>query len=229
MALNDLKLPSYIELQQQGHTNVGQADVPRLSAEDMQRLLDYVPCEVLLPAYNNLLDALQAATAANDIGVSVEGMQASNVAEAFARVLDIVKNAQFAAGQIPAGGTVGQVLTKAGAGDFVTEWSDAAGGMSPAVYDPRGIGADAFDAKNATFDDALGYYNAKDVAGALAEAGAKLAAAMLKSGGSFTGAVQGMTAPVDANPQLRNMVVVPAGTDPDTLAVPAGTIICVLK
>ena len=39
MALNDLKLPSYQELQQQGHTNVGQQDVPRLSAEDMQRLL----------------------------------------------------------------------------------------------------------------------------------------------------------------------------------------------
>ena len=229
MTLNDLKLPSYQELQQQGHTNVGQQDVPRLSAEDMQRLLDYVPCEVLLPAYNNLLAALQDAAAGNDIGVSVEGLEASNVAEAMARLLDVVRNAQFAAGQMPAGGAVGQVLTKAGAGDYVTEWRNANGGMSPAVYDPRGIAADAFDAANSTFNNTAGYYTQGDVQTALLEAGAKLATAMLKNGGTFTGAVQGMTAPVDANPQLRNMVVVAAGTDPDTLAVPAGTIICVLK
>ncbi|MBQ9959983.1 MAG: hypothetical protein IJP01_06465 [Oscillospiraceae bacterium] len=229
MALNDLRLPSYQELQQQGHTNVGQQDVPRLSAEDMQRLLDYVPCEVLLPAYNNLLAALQDAAAGNDIGVSVEGLEASNVAEAMARLLDVVRNAQFAAGQMPAGGAVGQVLTKAGAGDYVTEWRNADGGMSPDVYDPRGIAADAFDAANSTFNNTAGYYTQGDVQTALQEAGAKLAAAMLKNGGSFTGVAKAMANPTDAEPQLRNVVVVDAGTDISTLSVTAGTIVMVRK
>ena len=52
---------------------------------------------------------------------------------------------------------------------------------------------------------------------------------MPKSGGTFTDVVQGMTAPVDASPQLRNVVIVDAGTNIDELSVPAGTIVMVRK
>ena len=161
------------------------------------------------------------------VSVSVEGLEASNVAEAMARLLDVVRNAQFAAGQLPAGGTVGQVLTKAGAGDYVTEWRNAEGGMSPAVYDPRGIAADAFNAANSTFNNTAGYYTQGDVQTALQEAGAKLAAAMLKSGGTFTGAA--LDGSSNAGSKLRNIAVKTAAAGVDGETVNTGDIIMVRK
>ena len=89
--------------------------------------------------------------------------------------------------------------------------------------------ADAFDAANSTFNNTAGYYTQGDVQTALQEAGAKLAAALLKNGGSFTGVAKAMANPTDAEPQLRNVVVVDAGTDISTLSVTAGTIVMVRK
>ena len=54
-------------------------------------------------------------------------------------------------------------------------------------------------------------------------------AAMPKSGGSFTGAVTAAENADDVTPQLRNIVVVDAGTDIAALNVAAGTIVMVRK
>ena len=53
--------------------------------------------------------------------------------------------------------------------------------------------------------------------------------AMSKSGGAFTGSAVGMTNPDDSVEQLRNIVVVPADTDLNTLNVSAGTIVMMKK
>ena len=54
-------------------------------------------------------------------------------------------------------------------------------------------------------------------------------AAMPKIGGSFTGAVTAAESTDDVTPQLRNIVVVDAGTDIAALSVTAGTIVMVRK
>ena len=71
-----------------------------------------------------------------------------------------------------------------------------------------------------------------DISSALATATAAESianAAMPKSGGSFTGAVTAAESTDDVTPQLRNIVVVDAGTDISALSVAAGTIIIVRK
>ena len=71
-----------------------------------------------------------------------------------------------------------------------------------------------------------------DISSALASATAAESianAAMPKSGGTFTGSAKAMASPTDAEPQLRNVVVVDAGTDISTLSVTAGTIVMVRK
>lgn len=62
-------------------------------------------------------------------------------------------------------------------------------------------------------------------AGLKAEITAEVNKLMPKAGGSFTGVTKAMASPTDANPQLRNIVVVDAGTDLASLTVPVGTII----
>ena len=71
-----------------------------------------------------------------------------------------------------------------------------------------------------------------DISSALAAAKTAEAianAAMPKSGGSFTGVVTATENTDDATPQLRNIIVVDAGTDISALSVAAGTIVLVRK
>ena len=52
-----------------------------------------------------------------------------------------------------------------------------------------------------------------------------LGGAVTANGGELTGSLVGMTSPDNATPQVRNIIVVDAGTDLSTLDVPIGTIV----
>lgn len=52
-----------------------------------------------------------------------------------------------------------------------------------------------------------------------------LGGAVTANGGELTGSLVGMTSPDNAIPQVRNIIVVDAGTDLSTLDVPVGTIV----
>lgn len=59
----------------EGKGNVGKPDTPGVSASEMQKILDEIPREVLVPFYNNLIDALESKSAASSIGAEVpEGL-----------------------------------------------------------------------------------------------------------------------------------------------------------
>lgn len=58
-----------------GKGNVGRPDTPGVTTAEMQRILDEIPREVIVPALNALIDALGAQDAAENLGaVMPEGL-----------------------------------------------------------------------------------------------------------------------------------------------------------
>lgn len=58
-----------------GKGNVGKPDTPGVSTAEMQRILDEIPREVIVPALNALIDALGAQDSAENLGaVMPEGL-----------------------------------------------------------------------------------------------------------------------------------------------------------
>ena len=165
---------------------------PQYKTPDMQRKFDELVKDVVAPRYNALVEALAEENAAQHIGVKLQGIAAENVAEA----LLFLKNTQSVPAGLPEGGAGGQVLVNAGG---APQWK-------------------ALSAEDIAFADAL--FESGSVAGALLEAGAKLAAAMLKSGGSFTGRVKAATGTTDNNGEIKNARIANAANN----AVLGGTL-----
>lgn len=53
-----------------GKGNVGRPDTPGVTTAEMQRILDEIPREVIVPAFNALVDALNSGTAAGSFGAT---------------------------------------------------------------------------------------------------------------------------------------------------------------
>lgn len=59
----------------QGKGNIGKPDTPGVTTQEMQRIMDEIPREVIVPAFNALIDALLSESAAADSGAEVpEGL-----------------------------------------------------------------------------------------------------------------------------------------------------------
>lgn len=56
-----------------GKGNVGKPDTPGVSTAEMQRILDEIPREVIVPAFNALGDQLEASDAAVQLGAAIPG------------------------------------------------------------------------------------------------------------------------------------------------------------
>lgn len=54
-----------------GKGNVGRPDTPGVDTAEMQRILDEIPREIIVPAFNALVDALNEGTGADGITVTV--------------------------------------------------------------------------------------------------------------------------------------------------------------
>ena len=52
----------------QGKGNLGRPDTPGVDTTEMQRILDELPREVIVPAFNRLAEQLEAADAAASLG-----------------------------------------------------------------------------------------------------------------------------------------------------------------
>ena len=77
-----------------GKGNVGQPDTPGVSTSEMQRIMDEIPREIIVPAFNKLSDQLSDASSAASLGASVpSGVSASkNVQSVIQGVLNLLNS-----------------------------------------------------------------------------------------------------------------------------------------
>lgn len=137
----------------QGKGVIGQPVNPGLSATDMQKSVEQIPREVIVPAFNELAGQLEAATAAAELGAQPPEDLPEDTPATVQGVLEAVLargNAHAARADNP------HAVTAAQAGAYTREETDAAisrrvveigaGDMTRAVYDPSGRNADIFAA-----------------------------------------------------------------------------------
>ena len=116
-----------------GKGNLGRPDTPGVTAAEMQRILDELPREVIVPAFNGLVAALADAAGAADLGARAPDGGASTVqAQLDSRAL---------AADCPTTAQMTQAITAAVDGAVIAA---GAGDMAAAVYDPARKARDVF-------------------------------------------------------------------------------------
>ena len=133
-----------------GKGNVGRPDTPGVSTAEMQRIMDEIPREVIIPAFNALIDALADKTSAATLGITAPvGIAGSTVQEVVNALLAYV-NAHKNDQENPHAVTAAQVdaYTKKQTDDAISKKvvEIGAGDMTQAVYDPTGQRKDIFAA-----------------------------------------------------------------------------------
>lgn len=131
-----------------GKGNVGRPDTPGVSTAEMQRIMDEIPREVIIPAFNALIDALADKTSAATLGITAPtGIAGSTVQEVVNALLAYV-NAHKNDQENPHAVTAAQVdaYTKKQTDDAINKKviEIGAGDMMQAVYDPQGRRTDIF-------------------------------------------------------------------------------------
>ena len=133
-----------------GKGNVGRPDTPGVSTAEMQRIMDEIPREVIIPAFNALIDALADKTSAATLGITaptgIAGSTVQEVVNALLAYVNTHKNDQ----KNPHAVTAAQVdaYTKKQTDDAISKKviEIGAGDMTQAVYDPNGHRKDIFAA-----------------------------------------------------------------------------------
>ena len=131
-----------------GKGNVGRPDTPGVSTAEMQRIMDEIPREVIIPAFNALIDALADKTSAATLGITapaeIAGSTVQEVVNALLAYVNGHKNNQ----ENPHAVTAAQVdaYTKKQTDDAISKKvvEIGAGDMTRAVYDPQGRRTDIF-------------------------------------------------------------------------------------
>ena len=141
-----------------GKGNVGRPDTPGVSTAEMQRIMDEIPREIIVPAFNELSDELIAETAAASLGAQVvEGLPeetpatVQGVMEALYSASKAGESNVSEALEDHAGNTNNpHNVTAAQTGAYTKEETEAAidakvvqigaGDMAKAVYDPNDRG-----------------------------------------------------------------------------------------
>ena len=195
-----------------GKGNLGRPDTPGVTAAEMQRILDELPREVIIPKFNTLIDALEDTAAAAQIGAA-EGEAATTVQAA----LDDRYRKGETYSRAEADAAIDAKVVAIGTGDMAMAVYDpmgkrlpylpAAEGLDRASYggSADGVVAAADTAAQADRLAAPVRIGEADFDGSadltLAEIGAATAAqgalaerAMPKSGGAFTGIITGPSA-----------------------------------
>lgn len=136
-----------------GKGNLGRPDTPGVDTAEMQRILDELPREVIVPAFNRLADQLEAADAAASLGAARPESLSEDTPATVQGVLEAILNKNeehIARTDNP------HAVTAAQTGAYTKEETDAAidqrvvqigaGDMTQAVYDPTGRRRDVFAA-----------------------------------------------------------------------------------
>lgn len=133
----------------QGKGNLGRPDTPGVDTTEMQRILDELPREVIVPAVNRLAEQLEAADAAASLGARPpEGLPEGTPAT----VQGVLEAMQAGAAEHAARTDNPHAVTAAQTGAYTKgETEEAigrrvveigAGDMAQAVYDPARLGVD---------------------------------------------------------------------------------------
>lgn len=133
----------------QGKGNLGRPDTPGVDTTEMQRILDELPREVIVPAFNRLAEQLEAADAAASLGARPpEGLPEGTPATA----QGVLEAMQAGAAEHAARTDNPHAVTAAQTGAYTkAETEEAigrrvveigAGDMVQAVYDPARLGVD---------------------------------------------------------------------------------------
>ena len=133
----------------QGKGNLGRPDTPGVDTTEMQRILDELPREVIVPAFNRLAEQLEAADAAASLGARPpEGLPEDTPATA----QGVLEAMQAGAAEHAACTDNPHAVTAAQTGAYTkAETEEAigrrvveigAGDMAQAVYDPARLGVD---------------------------------------------------------------------------------------
>ena len=156
-----------------GKGNMGQPDTPGVSTSEMQRIMDEIPREIIVPAFNELSDELIAETAAASLGAQVvEGLPeetpatVQGVMEALYSASKAGESNVSEALEDHAGNTNNpHNVTAAQTGAYTKAETDTAinekvaqigaGDMSKAVYDPTGQQKDIFAAISESSEGAM--------------------------------------------------------------------------
>lgn len=133
-----------------GKGNVGRPDTPGVSTAEMQRIMDEIPREVIIPAFNALIDALADTTSAATLGITAPAGIAGNTVQEVVNALLAYVNAHKNDQENPHAVTAAQVdaYTKKQTDDAISKkvTEIGAGDMAQAVYDPTGQRKDIFAA-----------------------------------------------------------------------------------
>lgn len=131
-----------------GKGNVGRPDTPGVSTAEMQRIMDEIPREVIIPAFNALIDALADKTAAATLGITAPAGIAGNTVQEVVNALLAYVNAHKNDQENPHAVTAAQVdaYTKKQTDDAINKKvvEIGASDMTQAVYDPTGQRKDIF-------------------------------------------------------------------------------------
>lgn len=133
----------------QGKGNLGRPDTPGVDTPEMQRILDELPREVIVPAFNRLAEQLEAADAAASLGARPpEGLPEGTPATA----QGVLEAMQAGAAEHAARTDNPHAVTAAQTGAYTKEETEeaigrrvveiGAGDMAQAVYDPARLGVD---------------------------------------------------------------------------------------
>ncbi len=136
-----------------GKGNLGRPDTPGVDTAEMQRILDELPREVIVPAFNRLAEQLEAQSAAASLGAAVPAGLPEDTPATVQGTLEAALNKS---GAHAARTDNPHAVTAAQAGAYTREETDAAiaqrvveigtGDMAQAVYDPTGQKKDVFAA-----------------------------------------------------------------------------------
>ena len=131
-----------------GKGNVGRPDTPGVSTAEMQRIMDEIPREVIIPAFNALIDALADKTSAATLGITAPAGIAGNTVQEVVNALLAYVNAHKNDQGNPHAVTAEQVdaYTKKQTDNAINKKviEIGAGDMTQAVYDPQGRRTDIF-------------------------------------------------------------------------------------
>lgn len=133
----------------QGKGNLGRPDTPGVDTTEMQRILDELPREVIVPAFNRLAEQLEATDAAASLGARPpEGLPEGTPATA----QGVLEAMQAGAAEHAARTDNPHAVTAAQTGAYTKEETEeaigrrvveiGAGDMAQAVYDPAKLGVD---------------------------------------------------------------------------------------
>lgn len=136
-----------------GKGNLGRPDTPGVDTAEMQRILDELPREVIVPAFNRLAEQLEADSAASELGAQTpEGLPEDTPATVQGVLEAVLARTEEHTARTDNPHTV----TAAQTGAYTKEETEAAigqrvveigaGDMARAVYDPAGEKRDVFAA-----------------------------------------------------------------------------------